>query len=217
MLSSDPNSRLEHSIAASYSAAAAAYADTLGNELAGKPMDRRLLTLLADRVDQSGVICDLCCGPGQIAAYLATMHARVMGVDISPGMAREASIRHRDIPFCVGNIRTLTPGTNWCGIACFYGIVHLDEEGLQESLEAMARALKHGGLLLLAFHCGNEEKAVNSLFGVDVDLKFRYFPLSSVLSAVRDAGFSVELALERAPYPEAEYPSRRGYILANLR
>ena len=205
-----------HAVAASYSSAAAAYAHALANELDGKPMDRRLLEYFATHADPSGIVCDLCCGPGQIAGYLAKFRPHVLGIDISPEMARQASIRNPHIPFCVGNMCTLAAGTNWSGIACFYGIVHLEDHELQQALSAMADALMPGGRLLIAFHCGSESKAVHSLFGVEVQLTFRFFPLRHVLKAVRDAGFKVELALERAPYQGGEFPSRRGYILALL-
>ena len=56
----------------SYDRVAGAYAARVGGELAGKPADRRLLDALA--ADAEGLIGDLGCGPGHVAAYLAGGH-----------------------------------------------------------------------------------------------------------------------------------------------
>lgn len=36
-------------------------------------------------------------------------------------------------------------------------------------------------------------------------------------AALEAAGFSIEAQLEREPYPDVEYPSRRAYLLARRR
>ena len=46
-----------------------------------KPMDRKLLDQFADRVRDAGMVCDLGCGPGQIARYLHDRGITVCGVD----------------------------------------------------------------------------------------------------------------------------------------
>src|SRR5436190_11211250 len=61
----------------SYDRVAERYADEIGGELAGKPVDRALLRSLTELVSTmdgsngSGYVADLGCGPGHIAAYLA--------------------------------------------------------------------------------------------------------------------------------------------------
>ena len=63
------NSWLEQT-RASYDSIAREYADTLFEELKGKPLDRALLNRFAEAVQPLGVAVDLGCGPGQIARYL---------------------------------------------------------------------------------------------------------------------------------------------------
>ena len=49
-------------------------------------MDRQLLDRFADSVRGAGVVCDLGCGPGQVARYLQERGLPVCGVDLSLGM-----------------------------------------------------------------------------------------------------------------------------------
>jgi len=73
----------------------------------------------------------------------------------------------------------------------------------------MRRVLRSGGLLLLAFHVGDE------LWGQAVSLDFHLFCADAVVGALRRAGFEVEKIVERDPYPNVEAQTRRGYILAS--
>ena len=52
-----------------YDAVASAYADRFRDELGDKPFDTRMLDWLAERAGGVGPICDMGCGPGQVAAY----------------------------------------------------------------------------------------------------------------------------------------------------
>jgi hypothetical protein len=70
-----------------------------------------------------------------------------------------------------------------------------------------------GGSLLLAFHMGDETVHVDDLWGQPVNLDFRFHRPSDVISGLHDAGLILTEAVEREPY-EAEYPSRRCYLLA---
>ena len=54
----------------SYDAVATQYAAAIGDELRHKPLDRALLNLISDLV-ADGVVLDLGCGPGHVAAHLA--------------------------------------------------------------------------------------------------------------------------------------------------
>jgi hypothetical protein len=55
----------------SYNAIAEQYAEQYFDELDGKPFDRDVLDHFAATVKQRGRVCDLGCGPEQIAPYLA--------------------------------------------------------------------------------------------------------------------------------------------------
>src|SRR5579864_4976455 len=92
----------------SYDRVAQEYARRIYGELANKPFDRKMLDWLVEKVNRTGPICDMGCGPGQIARYLAEHGAQASGIDLSPGMIEEARRLNPDIPFQVGDMRALT-------------------------------------------------------------------------------------------------------------
>ena len=73
-----------------YDRVAEQYAERLFHELDYKPFDRHLLALFAEMVKGRGQVCDIGCGPGQIARYLHDQGADAMGVDLSPKMIEQA-------------------------------------------------------------------------------------------------------------------------------
>ncbi|HSD82826.1 MAG TPA: methyltransferase domain-containing protein, partial [Anaerolineae bacterium] len=75
---------------ASYDRVAEEYAHRIFDELQYKPLDRQLLDRLAASVPLGGVICDLGCGPGQVARYLCDHGAQAIGVDLSAHMIEQA-------------------------------------------------------------------------------------------------------------------------------
>jgi SAM-dependent methyltransferase len=204
----------EETISRHYTAAAAGYAASLYHELDGKPLDRLLLRDLADRTRGLGTVCDLGCGPGQVAAFLKDCGADVCGVDLSTGMVDEARRRKPEIPFTVGDMLDLPHIDEWAAVAAFYAIVHFTSEQLLLALGNIWKALKPGGLLLLTFHIGSGGKHVDEFFGVAVDMNFVFLEVGPVLAKLIAEGFEVIRVLERAPYEGKEFPTRRAYILA---
>jgi trans-aconitate methyltransferase len=90
-----------------YDAVARAYADRFADEFDSKPFDRDVLDDFAQHVAGLGMVLDLGCGPGQVAAYLAAQGVPVVGVDLSPGMVAMAQQRHPHLDFQVGDMRDL--------------------------------------------------------------------------------------------------------------
>jgi hypothetical protein len=74
--------------------------------------------------------------------------------------------------------------------------------------------LQPGGKLLLAFHIGEDSKHIDEFLGHAVSLDFIFFNPQEVSAALIQAGFAAVEAIERDPYPEVEYPSRRAYLFA---
>lgn len=198
----------------SYSDVAEAYAAALLDELVHKPLDRWLLERLVERTE--GPVCDLGCGPGQVARYLKSRGADALGVDLSPGMVALARRLHPDIPFEVGDMRALeVPDGAWGGIAAFYAIVHFQPEELPPVFAELHRVLRPGGWLLLAFHVGDDRVHADELFGVAVDLDFVFHHTDAVTRGLTGAGFDEIEAVERSPYEAAEHPSTRAYVFAH--
>jgi hypothetical protein len=100
------------------------------------------------------------------------------------------------------------------GIAAFYAIVNIPKKSLPVIFGQMLRVLVPGGLLLLAFHTGDEVLQENELWGQPITMNFLLLPPGEIRRGLEDAGFSIEEIVERPPYPEVEYPSHRAYIFA---
>jgi SAM-dependent methyltransferase len=200
---------------ASYDRVADEYAARLFDELQYKPIDRQLLDRLAAGVPAGGLICDLGCGPGQVARYLHDHGACVIGVDLSAQMIAQARQLNPDLEFQPGNLLALDVAAEaWAGIAAFYSIIHLPREDVMTALHELKRVLQPGGLLLVAFHLGTEVLHLDEWWERPVSVDFVFFLASEMQAYLQAAGFSIEDLIERPPYPEIEYQSHRAYILA---
>jgi SAM-dependent methyltransferase len=196
-----------------YAPVARGYREQLGNELAGKPLDRAFLDAFAERCT-GGLVADIGCGPGHVAAYLAARGATVEGIDLSPEMIAEATAAHPGIAFRTGDMFALPYAAGALrGAVLFYAIVHLPTAELGAPFVELHRVLAPGGLAAIAFHAGSDAVHVDELFGAATSLDFHFHPPDSVIGALTTAGFALEARLERAPYPGAEHPSQRCYLL----
>src|SRR5687767_9721067 len=75
----------------SYDTVADAYEAAFGDELSAKPADRARLAAFAAAVGDP--VLDLGCGPGQVGAAVRDRGRSVLGLDLSPAMARLAAAR----------------------------------------------------------------------------------------------------------------------------
>jgi ubiquinone/menaquinone biosynthesis C-methylase UbiE len=210
----------------SYDRVAERYLDELGGELSGKPLDRALLRclieLIADVEETTGtaMVADLGCGPGHIAAYLAAQGVTTTGIDLSPVMVELGRRRYPDVNFRVGSLLALpaTDGEMAAAVA-FYSIIHLVPADRPAAFGEMARVIRPGGWLLLAFHTslvGHEPGEVmqaRQWWGEEVDLDFYYLDPAVIVDEVGAAGFAVVARTDRDPWPGAEHESRRTYLL----
>lgn len=97
----------------------------------------------------------------------------------------------------------------------FYAIVNLPESALPIAFREIQRVLKPGGLVLLAFHVGDETVKPTDLWGVPISLEFRYFRPSVIGRLLVASGLTVEAIWERGPYaPDVEHQSQRAYVFA---
>jgi SAM-dependent methyltransferase len=211
----NPGDGLTRSIRESYDRLADEYARRLFHELEHKPLDRELLNRFAAQVAGLGEVCDMGCGPGHVARYLRDAGAKVFGLDLSPRMLEQAQQLNADISFLQGNMTSLDlPAGSLAGIAAFYAIVNLPKESLRAVFQEMYRVLQSGGLLLLAFHSGDGRLHLDELWGLPVAMDFFFFEPIAIRQELESSGFVVEETVERGPYPEVEYPSRRAYLFA---
>lgn len=199
----------------SYDELAATYTARIFGELAGKPLDRHLLNRFAEDVRSRGLVADVGCGPGHVARHLHEQRVRTLGIDLSPRMIDCARKLSPEIEFRVGDMRALDlPAGALVGLVAFYSLIHIDERDMVATLRELRRVLAPGGLLLIAFHVGEETVHRDELWGHAVSLDFRFLMPDRMIARLVEAGFVVLERIEREPYPEVEHPSRRGYLLA---
>lgn len=199
----------------SYDRVAADYTARIADELAGKPLDRALLHAFAEQAGALGPVADLGCGPGHVAAFLAAAGAAVVGFDLSSGMIDQARRRYPALDFRQGDLRSLDAAdATYGGVIAFYSIIHLAEGELDPAFAEWRRALRPGGLALVAFHIGDSVVHLDEWWDHPVDLDFRFLPVEWVTSALERAQFTIEALLQRSPYPGIEHPSQRAYVLA---
>jgi SAM-dependent methyltransferase len=204
-----------HRLRDSYDRVAEEYVRHIYDELKGKPLDRELLDRFVTEVGGSEPVCDMGCGPGQVARYLHDRGANVAGVDLSPGMIAWARKLNPGIEFRVGDMTALEDAdATWAGIAAFYSIVHFPRDQVVHALRELHRVLRPHGLLLLAFHIGDETLHRDEWWGHEVSVDWYFFTAEEIAAGLRAAGFTIEQSIEREPYPEVEHPSRRAYIFA---
>jgi ubiquinone/menaquinone biosynthesis C-methylase UbiE len=199
----------------SYDLVADEYVRNVYDELRHKPLDRELLDKFADQVRGAGQVCDLGCGPGQIARYLHERNVDVCGVDLSAAMVERAGRLNPGIAFTVGDMRRLSVSDNsWAGIAAFYAIVNLSPDEVALAASEIQRVLRPGGLLLMSFHIGDDIRHLDEWWGHAVSIDFHFYRAEAIVEFLRQAGMQIEEIVERGPYPEVEHQSRRAYIIA---
>src|SRR5262249_36493840 len=178
-------------IAAAYDRVADAYAARFSGELAEKPLDRALLDLIAADA-RGGLVADLGCGPGHVAAYLGRRGARAVGIDLSPATIERARAAHPEGEVRVGDLAAppIDDGRLAAAVA-LYAIVHMPATGLAAVFAGCARALAPGALLLVSFHVGETPIRLSDFLGAQVELTFHFHSMAQVTGALEAAGYAV--------------------------
>ena len=199
----------------SYDRVAVEYGERFKDEMDNKPFDRDCLNRLVREAGELGPICDLGCGPGQIARYLHSQGVKTLGVDLSANMIVEAQRLNPEIHFHQGDMLSLPDADNsWGGIAAFYCIIHIPREQIVNALREMKRVLKPGGILLVAFHIGTEIKHLDVWWEKSVNLDFAFYLPTEMASWLKEAGFELLETLIREPNTDMEAATQRAYIFA---
>lgn len=205
--------RTREELVRNYDRLASEYAVQYCDELDEKPFDRSLLQRFV-KMSPAGLVCDLGCGSGHVAAHIGSLGVDVIGVDLSPGMIAEASRRYPSIDFQVGDMLDLKMESGCLsGIVAFYSIIHLGRETLDELFKELNRVLRAGGHVLTSFHQGKGELHEDEALGTPVSFNCTLFEPDEVEDAMEKSGLSVAETTIRRPY-ETEYPTQRVYVLA---
>ena len=207
----------DRKVAAEYDRLAEQYAEALADELDGKSFDRWLLARLAAEADGDQGL-DVGCGPGHVAGFLADYGVVMTGLDFSPNMVAEARAREPAVQFVQGSfvVPPMPRGGDprdpgWGLVTAWYAFVHLAQSELAQTMAALARVLRRGGVLALATHVGNEVHHPGELWGVATELDFVYHDADAVVAAAEAAGLIDLEWYVRSPLPQ-EAPTRRLYL-----
>jgi len=202
------------SLASAYDAVAEVYAERFSDELAHKPLDRQLLADLAAELAGRGLVADLGCGPGHVAAHLAALGVETLGIDLSPGMIEVARQRHPDLRFEVGDFLGLSlPDAGLAGAIAFYSLIHVPRGSVGRAASEIRRVLAPGAPLLVAFHAGEGEIHADDFLGKQVSVDVTLFQPDEMAGFLSAAGFRIDRVVTRPPV-EGEYPSTRAYVRA---
>lgn len=184
---------------------AEAYEAAFGDELAGKAADRARLVAFVTAV--ADPVLDLGCGPGQVGAAVAGHGRRVLGVDLSPAMARLAAGRLGAAT--AGDLRALpVRSASVAGVVAFYALIHLRREELAAGVAEIARVLRPGGRALVTAHEGEGTVEVDDFPGAGVPFVATLLSLDELVTAAETAGLTVVDAARRPPLPQ-EHPTVR--------
>jgi len=111
-------------------------------------------------------------------------------------------------------LKRLLSSDNFIAIAAFYSIIHVPRSLVADALREMKRVLRSKGVLLQTFHIGQQTNHIKEWFDIRVCLDFHFFEMAEMKDYLRTAGFELEEAVERDPFPEIEVQTRRAYIFA---
>jgi SAM-dependent methyltransferase len=199
-----------------YNATAESYAATRIDELSKKHLDGLLLKAFAQLHKDKGTCADFGCGPGQTTKFLFDAGMKdIMGVDISPRMVDVARRIFPYIRFETGDLLALPYSDNhFASAIAFYAIVHFDYDQIATAFQEVNRVLKKGAHFLFSFHVGDETVHFDKANGIDIDIDLQFFQTNQILKLLRDTKFSIIDAVERLPYPDVEYATKRAYVWA---
>jgi ubiquinone/menaquinone biosynthesis C-methylase UbiE len=206
----------QEKIIKTYNATAESYAAARIDELSKKHLDSLMLKEFASLNKNKGTCADLGCGPGQTAKFLFDCGVRdIVGIDISPGMLNSARKFFPDIRFETGDLLSLPYSANYFSSAiAFYAIVNFDLDHVSMAFREINRVLKKRAHFLFSFHVGEGIVHFDKASDIDVDIDLYFWQTDTILELLRDNKFRVIDAIERLPYPDIEYASKRGYIWA---
>ncbi|MFL6126989.1 methyltransferase domain-containing protein [Actinophytocola sp.] len=180
----------------SYDRVAADYARHFRDEMAGLPVELSVLSLFASVV--AGPVLEVGCGTGLATAELVRLGVDVSGVDLSPGMLEVARRHLPNVRFEIGSMLDLPhPDATFGGVMAWYSTIHVPDDLLPTALAELARVVRPGGYLLLAFQVGDEPLHMTSALGHEVELVFHRRRPDHLAKLLADAGVPVTVRTTR--------------------
>lgn len=183
-----------------YDATAAQYAQRFHRHLDGKPFELAVLRAYAAVVGAGGRVADVGCGTGATTAILSRLGCDVVGIDLSPGMLREARRLNPQLDFRAGSMTELEFDDGACaGVCAWYSTIHIPDDRLPQVFTEFHRVLSPGGHLLLAFQVGTQPLVLTEAFGSPIEVTYHRRRPADVVAALQRCGFAEVATMVRQP------------------
>jgi SAM-dependent methyltransferase len=199
-----------------YNQVADDYAAERWDDISKTHFDQWLLKEFAAVNKNKGLCADFGCGPGQTTRFLYDHGLKnITGIDLSPAMISAARRLSPKIKFETGDLLRIaySPGYFESALA-FYSIVHFTNNQVRKCFGEINRVLKPGGDFLFSYHAGDEIVHFDKAHDKEVDIDLYFFKTDDIIALLHETGFNIIEAIERRPYEDAKFQSRRAYIWA---
>ncbi|ASW53639.1 class I SAM-dependent methyltransferase [Plantactinospora sp. KBS50] len=202
---------------AAHDVLAEVYADRLAGALEVMPIDRTVLSLFCEltlAADLGAAVGDVGCGTGRLAPYLAAQGLSPHGVDLSPEMVRVAQRDYPGFSFEVADLRALPFGdASLAGAVCWYSLLFLPPATRATAFSELARIVKPGGYLVMAFKAGDGElRRGGRSMGLGIEFDAYWLSPEEMERRVTEAGFGTVFWAGRPADGQESTP--QGYLLA---
>ncbi|KGN37858.1 methyltransferase [Knoellia subterranea KCTC 19937] len=197
-----------------YDVVASLYAEHLPDTRAESALDLAVLdafiaAVLAGPAGHEGQVLDAGCGAGRVSRYVADRGCHVTGVDLSPGMIEMARRDHPDLSFEVASLDALPfDDATFAGVMVWYSAIHTPLSGQAAIFAELARVLRPGGHLVVAFQSGEGVRDAGpsyARFNLEVELERYLYTPDQVVGFVTDAGLTeVARMVRRAQGPDRD-------------
>jgi ubiquinone/menaquinone biosynthesis C-methylase UbiE len=174
-----------------------------------KSVDLELLAFINQRAASDPIaILDIGCGTGSqlVANRSIVPHGRLVGLDRSLGMLRQAQRKSSDIIWVQGDCAMLPfAGQSFDFVACQHALHHVQDKAAM--LHSVFRVLRPGGHLVILTLCPQE--SVDWLYyeyfpeAYAIDLK-DFWPPQSIVAVLEAAGFATVTAEHRHLHHEQD-------------
>lgn len=191
-------------VRSAYDAVAETYAAALPDISFESPLDVAMIDEFSAllRCATGRKVIDAGCGAGRMSRHLSDAGLVVTGVDLSPGMVQAARRLHPDLTFDVGELADLPADDGAAdGILAWYSIIHSSPAALPAIAREFWRALRPGGMALIAFQAGSGHRTIERAYGHDVELRAELHAPDDVALRFTEQGFVLRAQLHRAARP----------------
>jgi ubiquinone/menaquinone biosynthesis C-methylase UbiE len=147
------------------------------------------LNRFKELMPNGGLTLDIGCGPGQYAQALESRGLRVVAIDLSKGMLRQAQV-NEPLRLVCADMRHL-PTADECADGCFAcaSLLHIPRPQVLQTLVEFRRVLRSGGALYVSVKEGAGEEWATAPHGYA--RSFTYYRAKEIDQLIRAADFEV--------------------------